>query len=69
MKFTDIVLDETDMAQIEAMVEEKSLLLDLDAHSRGIERQRLISEAKEGIWADRDYSPADEGEAPKGSNW
>lgn len=69
MKFTDIILDENDMEQIEAMVEEKSQFLGLDAHSRSTYRQQLINEFREGIWSNRDYLESDAGEAPKGANW
>jgi hypothetical protein len=67
MKFTDIKLTEEDMEEINAKIAART---DLSAHNKGVLRQMLVREMKEGIWSNRDYVYGqDEGEAPKGAEW
>lgn len=75
MKFSDIVLTEAELDEVQVAIEAADALYQ-EAHGfpmskgeRTLTRQRLIRDFKEGVWANRDYSPADEGEAPKGSEW
>jgi hypothetical protein len=72
MKFSDIKLSEADLAEIEAKILEHSENVyggEMSSHSKATLRQKLIREMKEGIWSDRDYTEADEGEPPKGVVW
>lgn len=72
MKFSDITLSDEDMAEIERKIEEYNTNVyrgTMEPRTKRLLRQKLVREMKEGIWADRDYSPADEGEAPKGAQW
>lgn len=58
-KFTDIKLDEADLAYIEAQLEEYNLRVyggDMDAHSRRVYRDMLTREFKENVWQQRDYT-------------
>jgi hypothetical protein len=73
MRFTDIVLDESELAQIETEIEtynQKVYGGTMEASSKRLLRQKLMQEYKEGVWANRDYVYGqDEGEPPKGAQW
>lgn len=70
MKFSDIVLDEQDLEEIERRIDHEESVVyqgDMPARNKSILRQMLIKEMKEGIWANRDYVYGqDEGEPNKG---
>lgn len=64
--FKDIKLDAEDLQEINDKVAARD---DLDAHSKGVWREMLVRDAREGIWSNRDYAESDAGEAPKGAQW
>lgn len=62
--YKDIVLTEQDLEEINEVVATRD---DLDAHSKGVLRDMMKRDAKEGIWSNRDYVYGqDEGEPYKG---
>lgn len=72
MRFTDIRLDESELALIEQRIreyDEKVYGGTMGAHQKSTLRAKLTREYKEGVWDNRDYLEADEGEPPKGAIW
>lgn len=56
-KFTDIVLDELELAQIEDLiskVEKAQYENSMPSHNKAILRDKLTKDFKEGIWSNRD---------------
>lgn len=72
-RFRDIVLNEEELAQIDAEVEARNKEVyegDMPAHNKSVLRRQLMQEYKQAIWANRDYTYGhDEGEPPKGAHW
>jgi hypothetical protein len=75
MRFSDIVLTDDELDGIATELEAANQVYEaahgfpMSKGERTLTRQRLIRDFKEGVWANRDYTPADEGEAPKGAEW
>lgn len=75
MRFKDIVLDDDDSKFLNKKMEEYIRGYNAengngpDWSERRTKRHMLIQEIREGIWSNRDWTPADAGEAPKGAEW
>jgi hypothetical protein len=75
MRFSDIVLTDDELDAIQVELEalnqkyEETHGFPMSKGERTLTRQRLIREFKDGVWANRDWSPADVGEPPKGAEW
>lgn len=66
-KFTDIVLDEEELTQVESDIEAYSQKVyggAMEAHSKSILRQKYIQEYKQGLWDNQDFKAGyDDGES------
>jgi hypothetical protein len=72
MKFSDIILSDAELDDVQAALEaadkayEATHGFPMGKGERTLTRARLIREFKEGVWANRDYTPADEGMEMRG---
>lgn len=66
MQFNEIQLTDEQREEIDTIVAARN---DLDAHNKQTLRLVLTREMKQGLWAQRDYLEADNGEPPRNAVW